>query len=136
MLFLSFMDAFKHDQREDTKRSHKNIKQISSGMIQIQKTTPNTSAVAEESLCDHSEAGTGEGTATMASSLDNGDIKFIQVEELNVQRARRLVGVGFVLCAVAVSVAVFCFAKKSDQRAFEVEVRKTLQQLFIRFISR
>jgi hypothetical protein len=124
---------------EKTRRSYKNKKQISSVMIQIQKPI---SAVAEESLCEHSvasisnhsssqESGTGEGTetghSTMTSSLNNGDIKkvkFIQVEELNVRRARRLVSVVFVLCAVAVSIAVFFFAKRSDERAFEVEVRK------------
>jgi hypothetical protein len=112
-------------------------------MIQIQKTT---SAVAEESRFDHSlasisndsfsqESGTGEGTGTgkgtgtgtMASSLNNGDsyrAKFIQVEELNVRRARRIVGAVFVVCAVAVSNAVFLFAQRSDELAFEVEVRK------------
>jgi hypothetical protein len=123
---------------EKTRRSHNNLKQISSGMIQIKKTM---SAVAEESLCEQSvpsvsnhsfsqESATGEGTETghtVTSSSDNGDInrvKFIQIEELNVRRARRLVGVVFVLCAIAVSIAVFFFAKRSDERAFEVEVRK------------
>jgi hypothetical protein len=124
--------------KEKIRRSQKNTKQISSDMIPIQKTM---SAVAEGSLCDHSvasisnnsfsqESATREGTGTghtMTSSSDNGDskrIKFIQVEELNVRRARLLVGVVFVLCAVAVSIAVFFFAKRSDERAFEVEVRK------------
>jgi hypothetical protein len=104
------------------------MKKISIGMTQIQKTT---SAVAEESLCDHSESGTGQGTAetghTTTSSLDNGDsnkVKFVQAEELNVRRARWLVGVVFVICAVAVSTAVFFFAKRSDELAFEVQVRK------------
>jgi hypothetical protein len=104
-------------------------------MIQIQKTT---SAVAEESLCDNSvasipnhsqESATGETT----NSLNKGDsnrVKSIQVEELNVQRARRLVGVGFAICAIAVSTAVFTFAKRSDQRAFEVEVRKDAATTF------
>jgi hypothetical protein len=109
-------------------KSHKNTKQILSGMIQIQKPM---SAVAEESLSEHSfafsqESGTGEGTETgltMTSSSNNG-VKFIQDDELNVQRARRLVGVVFVLCAVAISIAVFFFGKRSDERAFEVEVRK------------
>jgi hypothetical protein len=107
---------------ENTHRSNKNIKRISSGMIQIQKTMSNHSFSQESAF--------GEGTGTghiMTNSFDNGDsnrVKFIQVEELNVRRARRLVGVVFVLCAVAVSIAVFFFAKRSDERAFEVEVRK------------
>jgi hypothetical protein len=98
-------------------------------MIPIQKTT---SAIAEESLCGHSE-GTGTVTGyTIASSCENGDIntEFIQVEELAVRRARRFVGVGFVFIAVAVSIAVFYFAKKSDDLAFEVEVRKNATTTF------
>jgi hypothetical protein len=115
---------------EKTRLSHKNIKQIASSMIQIQKTM---SDVAEESRFGYSETGTGDGTETgntITSSLNNGDNKFIQVEELNVRRARRLVGIGFVLCAVAVSIAVFFFAKRSDEHAFEVEVRKNAATTF------
>jgi hypothetical protein len=135
---------------EKTRRSNKKMKEISSGMIQLQKpmAAVDEEFLCEESLCEHSvasiskhsfsqESGTGEGTATehtITSSLNNGN--FVKVEELNVRRARRLVGVVFVLCAVAVSIAVFLFAKKSDERAFEVEVRKTLQNLFSRFVSR
>jgi hypothetical protein len=102
-------------------------------MIPNQKTT---SAVAEESLCDQSESGTGEGTETghtMTSSEDTGDIsrvKFIEAEELAVRRARRLVAVGFVLSAVTVSIVVFFFAKNTDKLAFESEVRKDAATTF------
>jgi hypothetical protein len=46
----------------------------------------------------------------------------IKEEERNVQGARILVGIAFLACAVAVSVAVYFFAKKSDTRSFEVQV--------------
>jgi lipoate-protein ligase A len=96
-------------------------------MFQLQKTT---STVAEESLCDHSR---GEITnQTMSSSCDKGDVNkdFIQAEELNVRIARRFVGGGFVFIAVAVSIAVFYFAKRSDERAFEDEVRQNATTTF------
>jgi hypothetical protein len=101
-------------------------------MIQIQKTM---SAVAEESLCDHSESGTGEGTVTgktKTSSLENGDVNrdFIKVEELNVRRARLFVIVGFVFCACTVAVSVLIFAVRSDKEAFKVEVRKNATTTF------
>jgi hypothetical protein len=111
------------------------ISQILSGMIQIQKTT---SAVAEESLCDNSvtstsnhsqESATGKTTNSL-NSVDSNRVKSIQVEELNVIRARRLVGLGFAVCAIAVSTGVFTFARRSDKRAFEVEVRKDAATTF------
>jgi hypothetical protein len=66
----------------------------------------------------------------MAGSLRDINKAFIKVEELNVRIARRFVGVGFVLCAVAVSIVVFYFAKKSDDLVFEDEVREKLYNNF------
>ncbi len=46
----------------------------------------------------------------------------IKNEEKAVINARRLVGFATIVCAIAVSVSVYFFAKKGDQGRFELEV--------------
>jgi hypothetical protein len=48
--------------------------------------------------------------------------KIIHEEERNVKRARILVGIAFLLCASAVTAAVYLFTTQSEQEAFENEV--------------
>ena len=74
-----------------------------------------------------SESSTGPDDSSSrqaSSSDDNGGAlaKNLEADELNVRYARRLVETFFVLCACAVTVLVFIFARKADQTAFELEV--------------
>jgi hydroxylamine reductase (hybrid-cluster protein) len=70
-----------------------------------------------------SESPTGH-TSKGGSISEEQEIKnrVIKEEETDVRRARILVGTAFLACAVAVSVAVNLFAKKSNQQSFEIEV--------------
>jgi hypothetical protein len=47
----------------------------------------------------------------------------IKTEESAVNKSRILVGLAILLCAIAVTVAVYLIAKGSDQDSFELEVR-------------
>jgi hypothetical protein len=47
----------------------------------------------------------------------------IKTEESAVNKSRILVGSAILLCAIAVTVAVYLIAKGSDQDSFELEVR-------------
>jgi hypothetical protein len=53
--------------------------------------------------------------------------KIAKHEEKAVRKARMIVVVAFITCAVAVSVAVYKFASKADFRSFELEVRTCLE---------
>ena len=66
-------------------------------------------------------ASTKEGSISEEQEIKN---RVIKEEETDVRRARILVGTAFLACAVAVSVAVYLFAKKSNQESFEIEVSR------------
>jgi hypothetical protein len=51
--------------------------------------------------------------------------KMINKEERNVRKARFIVVVVGIACAVAVGAAINIFARRSEQTAFEIEVRKS-----------
>jgi hypothetical protein len=51
--------------------------------------------------------------------------RIIRKEEKAVRNARLLVIAAVIACAVAVSTAIYIFASKSDQSAFELEVSST-----------
>lgn len=53
----------------------------------------------------------------------------IKKEESAVKRSRTYVGLAIAICAIAVSVAVYILAKKSDQHSFELEVSQRLAKL-------
>jgi hypothetical protein len=117
------------DHSEETVTGQTMTSSFENGDIRMEQISNAMIAVAEESQCDHSESSDGEDTVTgktAASSSDSEDVNrdFIKNEEEAVIRARRSVGVGFVICAATVSIAVLIFAVRSDERAFEVEVRK------------
>jgi hypothetical protein len=62
------------------------------------------------------ESGTG---SVQAKDLRDTIIKN---EEKSVKKARRLVGFAVIACAITVSVLVYFFAKKGDQKSFELQV--------------
>jgi hypothetical protein len=68
----------------------------------------------------------GDLESTSHNTKDGADDdlrrKIIDEEDRNVKRARILVGIAFLLCAAAVTTAVYLFAKQSEQEAFENEV--------------
>jgi hypothetical protein len=51
--------------------------------------------------------------------------KFFRKEEGAVRKSRIMVGAAVVLCAVAVSIAVYVIAEESEQHSFNLEVRRS-----------
>jgi hypothetical protein len=91
---------------------------------------------------DEDKSSTGHGScsdnidSSPASSVTSGDVEsgtgivptkdirdtIIKKEEKAVIHARRLVGFAVITCAVAVSVSVYLFTKRSDKKSFELQV--------------
>jgi hypothetical protein len=78
------------------------------------------SAMSSEWATGHESSG---GSTNGEQELKN---RVIKEEEKHVRRARILVGVAFLACSVAVSVAVYIFTERSDERAFESEVSRII----------
>jgi hypothetical protein len=91
---------------------------------------------------DEDKSSTGHGScndnidSSPASSVTSGDVEsrtgivptkdirdtIIKKEEKAVITARRLVAFAVITCAVAVSVSVYLFTKRSDKKSFELQV--------------
>jgi hypothetical protein len=103
----------------------------------MEELTDCLSAVDEESARprDEEKSSSSGSVSERSSTLSNGNYSsdeqdlrnmIFKEEERNVRGARFLVGIAFLACAVAVSVAVYFFAKKSDTRSFEVQVSHSI----------
>jgi hypothetical protein len=75
---------------------------------------PSSSSVSSGDV----ESGTGSVQTKEKKIRDT----IIKNEEKAVINARRLVGFATIVCAIAVSVSVYFFAKKGDKKNFELEV--------------
>jgi hypothetical protein len=83
-------------------------------------------SLSSGSISERSQTvGESESRGTSSDDQDLRD-RIIKEEERNVRGARILVGVAFLTCAVAVTIAVYFFAKKSDTRSFEVQVSHSI----------
>ena len=69
------------------------------------------------SVLDNDTGETNDGARELKETI-------IKKEEGNVRKSRWLVGLAMTICAVAVTVATYVLAKRSDQHSFELEVRK------------
>jgi hypothetical protein len=78
----------------------------------------NTDLPSSSSVTTAGDVESGTGSVQTKDLRDT----IIKKEEKSVRKARRLVGVAVITCAIAVSVLVYMFAKKGDQKAFEIQV--------------
>jgi hypothetical protein len=86
-----------------------------------------SSEVQSYSDAESSSAG---GPSTRKSEPDEA-LKILSAEEQRTVRSARItVFLVFMLCAIAVSVAVYFFATKSDESNYEIEVRERLPNFF------
>ena len=81
----------------------------------------------EEIPYDIDVVSTSHGTTTARASSDEESEQgirdaFIRKEERDVMKAKVLVASVMMLCAAAVTVSVYVFAKQNDEHSFEVEV--------------
>jgi hypothetical protein len=88
----------------------------------------------DDSAHDSDEKSVGSSASPIGVSSKGGSLseeqelknRIIKEEETHVRRARILVGTVFIACAVAVSTAVYLFAKQSNQQSFEIEVSRII----------
>jgi hypothetical protein len=78
---------------------------------------------------DHTNFHSSSSVAACDVESGNGSVQtkdlrdtIIKNEEKSVKKARRLVGFAVIACAITVSVSVYFFAKKGDQKSFELQV--------------
>jgi hypothetical protein len=80
-----------------------------------------------EPSCSSATGSESSTTGGVSSSLEEEPrSRIVKEEENNLRKARILVGNVFVACSVAVTIAVYFFAKKSDERSFEIEVSRNI----------
>jgi hypothetical protein len=109
-------------------------------MLSVNKTRVQTRT--DTSHYDEDKSFTGRGSSgdnidsSPGSSVTSGDVEsgtgtvrtkdirdtIIKKEEKAVINARRLVGFAVITCAVAVSVSLYVFTKRSDKKSFELQV--------------
>jgi hypothetical protein len=80
--------------------------------------------IFEESSCSGSHHTVPRLTPKGGNAQEDKDMKdrIIKDEERAVRNARLLVIAAILVCAVAVTTAIYIFAKKSDEDTFELEV--------------
>jgi hypothetical protein len=81
---------------------------------------------ASGSVLDPSQSSGDVESTTGSQTTGTGDHdlrrKILNEDDRNVKRARFLVVIAFLLCASAVTTAVFLFTKQSNQVSFEADV--------------